>query len=41
MGCMIAISAKNLEHFNIMREIRYEFSDIIKEFECVYYSGKV
>ncbi len=32
--CMIAISAKNLEHFdNIMREIRYEFSDIIKEFE--------
>ncbi len=32
--CMIAISAKNLEHFDtIMREIRHDFSDIIKEFE--------
>lgn len=32
--CLIAISAKNLEHFDsIMREIRHEFSEIIKEFE--------
>src|SRR3989338_1672675 len=29
--CMIAISARNLEHFDtIMRDIRHEFSDIIK-----------
>ena len=31
---MIAISAKTLEHFDtIMRDIRHEFSDIIKDFE--------
>jgi len=32
--CLIAISAKNLEHLDkILREIRKDFSGIIKEFE--------
>lgn len=32
--CIIAIAAKDLPHFdNIMKEVRREFSDIIKEFD--------